>query len=200
MKKKTSAVMLAVVILVAGCGGGAKPDPTTTTTASPTLTTPAPNTPAATSPSASPSTTDPNSNPNIPAAAQAHTPAGAAAFVKYFHDQLNVAWGQPQADLLTILSLPGCETCTALEDSAAKNVATHQRVSGDSVRIDTSDPGSTEANGDQTVVLTGSQLMTSVVDSNGHKVRDIPAAKIRSIATSRWTANGWRILEIQVLQ
>ena len=195
--KRTSAALLAATILLAACGGDAKPGTpsSSSTTSSPTTTAPAPTT------SASPTTTSrPTTDPNIPAAARAHTPAGAAAFVKYFHDQLNVAWGQPRAGLLAALSLPGCKTCTALEGSAAKNVRTHQRMSGDSVRIDSADPGSKEANGDQTVVFTGAQLKTSVVDSNGHKVRDIPAAEIRSVATSRWTASGWRISEIQVLK
>jgi hypothetical protein len=72
-------------------------------------------------------------------------------------------------------------------------------VNGDTVRIDSAEPGGVEANGDQTVVFTGAQLKTSVVDSNGNKVRDIPTAKIRSVATTRWTASGWRMSEIKVL-
>ena len=190
--KKTPVAILAASILLTACGGGAKPDPSSSS--STTTSAPAPTV------SVSPTTAGPTVDPNIPAAARAHTPAGAAAFVKYFHDQLNVAWGKPQAGLLAVLSLPVCKTCTALEGSAAKNVITHQHVSGDSVRIDSADPGSTEANGDQSVIITGAQLKTSVVDSNGHKVRDIPAAKIRSIATTRWTASGWRMSEIQVLK
>ena len=201
--KKTSvgllAVPLAASMLLSGCGDDTKPDvsPSRTTAPSPTTSTTAP---APTTTSPSPTTTaGPTSDPNIPAAARANTPAGAAAFVKYFHDQLNVAWGQPRAGLLAPLSLTDCKTCRALEDNAASLVAKHERVSGDTVRIDSVDPGDTDSNGDQRVIITGAQLRTSVVDSNGQKVRDIPANRIRSVAMTRWTASGWRVSEIKVL-
>lgn len=187
--KKTSAALLAASMLLAGCGGDAKPGPSSSSTAgsSPTTTTPAPTNSA---------TTD----PNIPAAARAHTPAGAAAFVKYFYGQLNVAWGQPRAGLLAPLSLPDCKTCTTLEDTAADMVTKRQHMLGDTARIDSVDPADTESNGDQTVVITGTQLKTSVVDSRGQKVRDIPADRIRFLATTRWTGSVWRVSEIKVLK
>jgi Family of unknown function (DUF6318) len=190
--KKTPVAILAASILLSSCGGGAKPDPSSSTS-SPTTSTSAPTA------SASPTTASPTIDPNIPAAARAHTPAGAAAFVKYFHEQLNVSWRTPKAGLLPPLSLPGCKTCTALDDNAADLVAKHQRVSGDPVRIDAVDVSDTASNGDQRVIITGVQLRTSVVDSNAQKVRDIPAAKIRSVAMTRWTASGWRVSEIKVL-
>ena len=196
--KRTSAALMAVPLaasmLLAGCGGDAKPDPSSSSTSTSSSTTAAPTT------TAPPTSASPTTDPNIPAAARAHTPAGAAAFVRYFHDQLNIAWGQPRAGLLAPLSLPSCKTCSAFESNAAKNVSAHQHISGNTVRIDSSNPGGVEANGDQTVVFTGAQLKTAVVDSTGHKVRDIAAAKIRSVATTRWTATGWRISEIQVLK
>ena len=79
------AVPLAAALLLAGCGGDVKPDasatstPTSSSPTSPTITT------------APPTTAVPTADPNIPAAARAHTPAGAAAFVRYFYEQLNVA-------------------------------------------------------------------------------------------------------------
>ena len=191
--KKTPVAILAASILLSACGGGAKPDPSSSTSPSPTTSTTAPTV------SASPTTAGPTIDPNIPAAARAHTPAGAAAFVKYFHDQLNVSWRTPKAGLLPPLSLPGCKTCTALDDNAADLVAKHQHVSGDPVRIDAVDPSDTASNGDLRVIITGAQLRTSVVDSHEQKVRDIPAAKIRSVAMTRWTASGWRVSEIKVL-
>ena len=199
--KKTSAGLLAVPlaasILLSGCGGDPKPDvsPSSTTAPSPTTSTSSP-----TTTSASPtSTAGPTSDPNIPAAARANTPAGAAAFVKYFYGQLNVAWGQPRAGLLAPLSLPECKTCSTLEDTSSEMVVKHQRMIGDTARIDSVDPGDTESNGDQRVIITGAQLATSVVDSNGQKVRDIPPDRIRFLATTRWTASGWRVSEIKVL-
>ena len=190
--KKTPVAILAASILLSACGGGAKPDPSASSS-SPTTSTSTPTV------SVSPTTASPTADPNIPAAARAHTPAGAAAFVKYFHDQLNVAWRQPRAGLLAPLSLPGCKTCTALEDNAADLVAKHEHVSGDPVRIDAVNLSDPASNGDQRLIITGAQLRTSVVDSKGQKVRDIPEAKIRSVAMTRWTASGWRVSEIKVL-
>jgi hypothetical protein len=154
---KTSAALLAVPLaasmLLTACGGDSKPDASRsgTATSAPT-TTPAPTTPA------SPTTVSTTIDPNIPAAARANTPAGAAAFVKYFHDQLNVAWGKPRAGLLNPLSLPACKTCRPLEDNATDMVTTRRHMVGDAVRIDSADPGIRESNGDQTVVITGEQL------------------------------------------
>jgi hypothetical protein len=198
--KRTSAALmvlpLAASMLLAGCGGDSKPQASSSSNigSSPTTT-------AAPTPSASPtSTKNPPIDPNIPAAARAHTPAGAAAFVKYFHDQLNVAWGTPRSGLLAPLSLPSCNTCSTFESTAANMAPKHERMLGDTVRIDSADPGAAESNGDQTVVVTGAQLKTSVVDSNGKKVRDIPGDKLRLLAMTRWTASGWRVSEIKVLK
>jgi hypothetical protein len=97
------------------------------------------------------------------------------------------------------LSTTKCKTCTTLEDTAAGMVAKRQRILGNTARIDSADPGERDMNGDQSVVVTGAQLATSVVDSKGQKVRDIPAAKIRFLATTRWTDIGWRVREVKVL-
>jgi hypothetical protein len=195
---KTSATLLAIPLaaslLLAGCSSDPKPSASASAS-----TTPRPaSTPTATaSPSASP--TRPT-DPNIPPAARAHTPAGAAALVKYFHEQLNVAWGRPSAGLLAPLSLPSCKTCSTLESTAANMVPKHERVLGDTVRIDSVDPGATEPNGDQTVVITGAQLKTTVVDASGKKLREIPADRLRLLATARWAPSGWLISEIKVIK
>ena len=188
--KRTSAALVAVpltaAMLLAACGTDPKPDATPTSAPSPTTT-------------ASP-TVSPTTDPNIPAAARAHTPAGAAALVRYFHDQLNVAWGQPRSGLLAPLSLPTCKTCRTLEDTSADLVRDHQRMNGNTMRIDSVDPSGIEPNGDQSVVVAGAQLSTSIVDSAGRKIREIPADRVRFFATTRWTARGWLIAEIQVLK
>jgi len=200
--KKTSAALLAVPLvasmLLSGCGGSDKASASRSSTATSSPTSVA--APTTTAAIAITSTASPAIDPNIPPAARAHTSAGAEAFVKYFHDELNVAWGRPRAGLLTPLSLPGCKTCSTFEDTAASMVPKHERMLGNTVRIDSASAGSTESNGDQTVVVTGAQLKTSVVDSNGKKVRDIPADRLRLLVTTRWTANGWRVSEIKVLK
>lgn len=199
MKKISAALLagpLAASMLLTACGEDTKPDASPSSTATSSSTAVATSTPTETT--ASP-TAGPKTDPNIPAAARARTPAGAEALVRYFHDQLNVAWGKPQAGLLAPLSLPGCKTCSTLEDTAANMVEKNERVRGDTVRIDSVAAAATESNGDQTVVITGAQLKTSVF-ANGKKVRDIPADRLRLLATARWTSDGWRIREIKVLK
>ena len=192
-----AAVPLAVAMLLSGCGGDAKPGatPSSTSAASPTTSSPATSSPA----TSSPATSSPATDPNIPAAARAHTPAGAEAFVRYFYSQLNVAWSKPQAGLISVLSLATCKTCTTLEDTSSSMISKHERMVGDTARIDSVDAGATESNGDQSAVVTGAQLKTSVVDSSGRRVRDIPADRIRFLARTRWTDVGWRVVEIKVL-
>ena len=191
------AVLLTGALLLTGCGGQGQNPPassSTTSTSSPSASA----TPTATS--APTTTASPTTDPNIPTAARAHTPAGAAAFVRYFHDQLNIAWGEPRAGLLAPLSLPSCKTCRTLEDTSADLVKDLQHMDGDTIRIDSVDPSSMEPNGDQSVIVTGAQLHTAIVDSDGKKVRDIPADRIRFFVTTRWTPSGWRLAEIQVLK
>jgi len=110
--KRTPVAILAASILLAACGGGAKPDASSTRT-SPSTSTPAPTVSVS-------STTAPTIDPNIPAAARAHTPAGAEAFVKYFFERLNVAWTAPRAGILSPLCQASAIACTAFEKTATR--------------------------------------------------------------------------------
>ncbi|MHB8275187.1 MAG: DUF6318 family protein [Dermatophilaceae bacterium] len=134
--KRTSAVLVAVPLavstLLAGCGGDAKPgaSSSSTSTSSPTAT------PAPTTPSASPTTTaSPTTDPNIPAAARAHTPAGAEAFVRYFVERLNVAWTAPVAGILSPLCQATSKACAANEKTATRLVKEGHRYDGNPVTI-----------------------------------------------------------------
>jgi len=135
--KKTSALVLAVTILLAGCGGGAKPDPSpssttgslTTATTNATPTTPAPTT------TAFATTNVPKIDPNIPAAARAHTPAGAEAFVKYFIQRSNEAWTGPHAGILAPLCQASAIACTGLERDATRLAKEGHHYDGDPVTI-----------------------------------------------------------------
>jgi hypothetical protein len=111
--KRTPVAILAASILLAACGGSAKPD-ASSTSSSPTTSTSTPTV------SVSPTTASPTADPNIPAAARAHTPAGAEAFVKYFFERLNVAWTAPRAGILSPLCQASAIACTAFEKTATR--------------------------------------------------------------------------------
>jgi hypothetical protein len=116
--KKYSAALLAVPLaasmLLAGCSGGGARAGT-----SPPSTTGSPPTTAAVS-TAAPTTAAPETDPNMPAAARAHTPAGAEAFVRYFFERLNVAWTTPRAGILFPLCQVSSQSCAAFEKSATE--------------------------------------------------------------------------------
>ena len=131
--KKFSAALLAVPLaasmLLTGCGGDSKPDASSSSTASPAPT-------SASTPSASPTpTVSTKTDPNIPAAARAHTPAGAEAFVKYFYSQLNIAWTTPRAGLLVPLCQTSSKACAAHEETAVRLAREGHRYNGNPLSI-----------------------------------------------------------------
>ena len=129
--KKTSVALLAASMVLAACGGGAKPDPSSSrTTGSPPTTT-------ATAPTVSvSSTTAPTIDPNIPAAARAHTPAGAEAFVRYFYAQLNLAWTVPRAGILSPLCESSAIACTANEKTATRLAKQGHHYNGNPITVE----------------------------------------------------------------
>jgi Family of unknown function (DUF6318) len=192
--KKTSAALLAVPLvasmLLSGCGGSDELDAShsSTATSSPTSTAP-PTTSAPTTSTASPTT-----DPNIPAAARAHTTAGAEAFVRYFYSQLNAAWSKPQGGLISSLSATTCKTCAALEGSAVDLASRHQRYQGEVFAV-----GTVGAIGKSEILVAGEQPPGAVVDIKGSVVRrKATAQKAKFIVSVAWSSGGWRVHEIKV--
>ena len=132
--KKTSAALLAVPLaasmLLAGCGGDSKPGASSSSTATSLTTTAAPTTTA--SPTATATRT---TDPNIPAAARAHTPAGAEAFTRYFFQRSNIAWTSPQAGILSPLCQSSAVACTALEEEAGRLTKEGHHYDGNPITI-----------------------------------------------------------------
>ena len=177
--------MVLGLLLLAGCGGDAKPDASSssTTASSPTTT--------------AMTTVSPTTDPNIPAAARAHTPAGAEAFVRYFYSQLNVAWSTPKSGLVSVLSLPTCKTCTNFEAVAKRSATKQERILGESVVLDTVSTSDATNLAKLTVLAIGYQPKTVVVDTSGKTVETVQRERVRTLVTARWGANGWLIAEIQ---
>jgi Family of unknown function (DUF6318) len=184
------ALLLVTSALLAGCGGDPTPDaPPPTTASSPQATTAAP-TPT------SPASASPTTDPNIPAAARAHTPAGAEAFVRYFYSQLNLAWSKPQAGLISSLSNTTCKTCSSLEGSAQTLVLKHQRYRGEVFTVQ-----AVASTGESKVLVTGEQPRGAVVDIKGSPVKSrTTAQQAKFIVDLRWSSGGWRIQEMKVMK
>jgi hypothetical protein len=183
---------LAASMLLAGCSGDSKADayPPGTTVKSPTATRPAPTT------SGAPTTAAPRTDPNIPAAARAHTTAGAEAFVRYYFEQLNVALATPKAGLVSALSVPTCKTCTAYEGMAVDLASKGQHYRGGGFAVKT--VGSI---GEFEVLVIGEQSSGSVIDIKGNVVKSrTQAQRNKLVLTVPWSNEGWRIHEIQVMK
>jgi Family of unknown function (DUF6318) len=123
------AVPLTASMLLAGCGGDAKPDTSSSSTPTSTPTTAAPTT------TAPPTSASPTTDPNIPVAARAHTPAGAEAFVRYFFDRLNLAWTAPRAGILSPLCQQSAIACAQNEKTATQLTTQGHRYDGNPVTV-----------------------------------------------------------------
>ena len=193
MKKYPAALLacpLAASMLLAGCGGDAKPDASSGTTASPATT-------AKPTPTSATTTTSPATDPGIPAAARANTPEGAAAFVRYFYGQVNIAWSRPQAGLISSLSAATCKTCANFERESVANVAKKTRVIGQSIVLETVDTSDATNTAKMTVLAIGYEPASIVVDASGNTVQTLQRERVRTLVTVQWDAAGWRLGEIQ---
>ena len=133
--KRTSGVLmalpLAASLLLAGCGGDSKPQASTSSNigSSPT------NTAAPTTSTSPTSKASQATDPNIPAAARAHTPAGAEAFVRYYFERLNVAWTVPRSGILSPLCQASAIACAGFEKDATRLTKEGHRYDGNPVTI-----------------------------------------------------------------
>ncbi|MHB8185903.1 MAG: DUF6318 family protein [Dermatophilaceae bacterium] len=189
--KRTSAVLVAVPLavstLLAGCGGDAKPgaSSSSTSTSSPTTT-------------AAPSTTtsSPTTDPNIPAAARAHTPAGAEAFVRYFYDQVNLAWATPKPGVLPRLCTASSKSCASFEATAVQLEAAGNHYDG--LPVTTLSVTALDAPaGRQSVLYKGRQERRNVVDASGRVISTDEEKSVSFEAALEWTPAGWKVFTIK---
>lgn len=177
----TWVLLAAAALVVAGCSGGDDPPPPTKSGPVTSQTT-----------TATTSTAAPN---DIPVAARAHTPAGAVAFVRYFIEQSNEAWTQPEAGLLPRLSDRDCIACKALEDTAVELVARHQRYVGDPVTIQSLRPVPGTNRDAQLVKLAARQNRVNVVDAAGSVVRTDGQRILDRTVAVHWEEEGWVLFD-----
>ncbi|MBD3783246.1 MAG: hypothetical protein IE926_09885 [Micrococcales bacterium] len=181
--------MLSAVTL-AGCdSGGDDPVVSPTPTASSTSASPS----ASSSPSPTPSST----GPDIPAAARQKTNAGAEAFVRFFFDQFNVAWTQPQPGLIKALSDPACQFCAKAESTAQYLNAHAQRYQSVPSTLLTVDVFGGAPTGQQFTEIHLVQNAAKIVDSAGKVVDTDPRLDKRYYVTLKWAGDGWRLLELE---
>ncbi len=162
----------------------ASPSPTASTTASP-------------SPSATP-TASASASSDIPAAARERSEKGAEAFVRYFFEQVNVAWQGPQPGLVQSLSQANCEFCTEVEETSVALSRDRSRYAQRAVSVSNFEPQTGAPNGQVFFQVVLTQHAAQVVDEDGTVVRTDKAGLGDSLVGVKWTRQGWRVVGVEV--
>jgi hypothetical protein len=179
----------ALALLVAGALGAceseeppmASPSPTASTTASP-------------SPPATPSG---SASSGIPAAAREKSEKGAEAFVRYFFDQVNVAWTAPRPGVIESLADTSCQFCAKTAQRALELDAKGQRYATDPLNVGALESLKGAPAGDKYFSMRLTQNEAQVIDGFGAVVRT-DARKTASFNVGvRWHEKGWKFLEME---
>ena len=182
--------------LVSGCSGpgsAGKPEPPDApgTTAATRASTPP--TPPVTGPA---SPTPGSALASVPVAARQHSEAGAEAFVRFYIDQLNLAWTVPDPTRLAALGDPECLSCASLEHTARELAAMKRRYAAAPVSITTVAAFGGAPAGQQLVRLAMEQHAVSVIDGGGHVVTRDEAKPVSRDVLLKWRAGAWRVFGI----
>jgi hypothetical protein len=132
----------------------------------------------------------------VPAAARAHTPAGAEAFVRHYLAQVNIAWTKPQTGLLPPLSDPGCLSCQAFEATAADLVKKGQKYSSAPASITKVTAYGGAPEGEQFVRVQGEQHKVDVIDAQGRVVLTDAKKQLALDALVAWRGSGWVLYDM----
>ena len=180
-----SVALLAAAGLVAGCTSEPEPGPSTS---KPLVTTPPPSspTPIPTKSSSSPSAT------GMPAAAKVKSEAGAIAFVKYYFDQVAIAWTVPNPDALDGLSHEDCITCADYRENAASLQKAKERYRSAPATV-VSLKHMNSPSGHMQLEMRLRQNATQQLSLDGQVVKSFSQATGTFIVDLVWTQGGWKL-------
>jgi len=189
-------VAFAVALLLAGCSGsanGGAATSATSSTSSPSAS--SPSTPSAapstTSSSSSSSNTKPAGDPNVPAAARAHTKTGAEAFVRTYLERINEVGQQPVAGRISALGTAGCKSCDNYEQAILKMLRAKQHYSGPIFKILRLESSTREQRPDATIDADVAQLPIKVFAADGSVARRVARASASLKFNLVWHSNRW---------
>jgi hypothetical protein len=133
---------------------------------------------------------------DIPVAARAHTPEGAEAFVKFYLDQVNVAWTLPRTGLLMPLSEDGCLSCKAFEKTAQDLVSKGHRYARSPATFEQFTAFDGAPPGKQYVRVLGTQHKVDIVDPRGKVVSTDPRKSMAVSALTVWKEDRWLLYDM----
>lgn len=136
--------------------------------------------------------------PEIPAAAREQTEAGAEAFVRFFFDQVNTAWTEPRAGLISALGDVDCRFCAKSESDAVALITNSERYESDPVTLGPLNILILGEGDDQTLVRTElTQNEVDVLNSGGVVVRTDPKKKVTLTTGLVWQGGTWRVFDVE---
>lgn len=176
MRLRTATVLLAALgLLTTACSDNKKPQTLPSLTPTPTAT-------------AAPVA--------IPSAATPATAQGADAFVRFFFTQLNAAFSDSNAGLLSGLIDPACGTCANYVRALRADPA--QVIQGPSFSVATVAAAPVESGGSYVEVV-GTIPARKLVDRAGRVIRELPAeGRFHFTVAALRTSNGWVVRAIRI--
>lgn len=182
--------VVAVVGVLAGCQSEATPPASPTPSVSATTASPSP---SASSPSPSAS-----ASVDIPAAARVKSDKGAEAFVRYFFDQVNLAWTKPQAGLVGALADSGCQFCLKTETDAKGLVSAGERYKSQPISIRSAAvlPGAAPS-GQSFVRTNATQNRVDVLNASNAVVRSDNKKELQLMTGLIWKGGRWFVYEVE---
>lgn len=186
---------LAVVVggtgVLSGCESEATPPVSGSATSSASGASGSPSPSVSPSPTASPSV-------EIPAAAREKSDKGAEAFVRFFFDQVNVAWTTPRAGLIAALSDGGCQFCLKSEADAADLVRAGDRYASAPITVGTVTVLSGAAPKGQSFLRTNAtQNRVDVIGKGNAVVRSDKKKVLRLTTGLIWKGGQWYVYEVE---
>lgn len=186
-----------VALALAGCSSS-DADPGRTPVATPTA---VPSSPTTSGTASSPrsSSASPSVAVSIPAAARAHTTAGAEAFARHYLAQVNRAWTIPDPTLLDGLASPRCKSCQNFLATAKSLQEDSLRYSGQPLSLSPSILLPESTTDIVFVQFVYTQQAAKVLGESGQVTREVPRESALSQFEIQWQSGQWRIREIKVV-
>jgi hypothetical protein len=132
----------------------------------------------------------------VPSDATVHTAQGAEAFVRFYFEQLNLAFSTSDPEIVRALSHPECGTCSNYAKALAAN--RNEVIQGKSFAVTSAAAAPLQREGTFVEVF-GRIPARRLVDRTGKVLRALPdgGAFHFSVAALR-TASGWTVRAIKI--
>jgi hypothetical protein len=131
----------------------------------------------------------------IPAAARPETMEGAAAFVEFYFEQVNLAFRTANAEALTGLTGGTCQLCVSMTQGVSDIASRGRHYGGDLAKVNYATPMDFTATS-RRVLIDADQLKVNVLDKSGRTVDTTSQARLRFVATMQYDGR-WTITRLQ---